>query len=365
MKTNNCTGQHQRYIYRGYLQIVRIDLTRTTHPALWYITRESPQELGGGLDKPRSEFAPQGRAGNGVPASQPTQPVATRPLAIQKDGTWYTCGWDLTKNICEVYRNNGTLGTSYTYSPYGQVSSTGDVEQPIQWSSEFNDIELGLVYYNYRHYNPVDGRWIGRDKVDVTNNLLDYTLNAPVKAYDELGLSITQVFSQLFTQNQPDCCEKCNKYLEEKKKIYASEIAQISKKGCELEFVCKNFYSNSSGGTRRTDFRLNPFSRISIKISINCKFGNTQDLNSPEDTFGHELMHAIDHCDGKLDGSCESNICSEIRAYSVGGCKNMIGDELISCLKRRVPASADKMCWFLNKEDIAKKVPSMLNHCLK
>lgn len=150
-----------------------------------------------------------------------------------------------------------------------------------------------------------------------------------------------------------------------KKKIYASEIAQISKKGCELEFVCKNFYSNSSGGTRRTDFRLNPFSRISIKISINCKFGNTQDLNSPEDTFGHELMHAIDHCDGKLDGSCESNICSEIRAYSVGGCKNMIGDELISCLKRRVPASADKMCWFLNKEDIAKKVPSMLNHCLK
>ena len=103
MKTNNCTGQHQRYIYRGYLQIVCIDLTRTTHPALWYITRESPQGLGGGLDKPRSEFAPQGRAGNGVPASQPTQPVATRPLALQKDGTWYTYGWDLTKNICEVY----------------------------------------------------------------------------------------------------------------------------------------------------------------------------------------------------------------------------------------------------------------------
>ena len=94
---------HQRYIYRGFLQIACIDLTRSHHPALWYITRESPQWLGGGLDKPRSEFAPQGRAGNGVPASQPTQPVATRPLAIQKDGTWYICGWDLTKNICEVY----------------------------------------------------------------------------------------------------------------------------------------------------------------------------------------------------------------------------------------------------------------------
>jgi RHS repeat-associated protein len=174
--------------------------TRSHHPALWYITWD------------------------------PTQNIATRPLAIQKDGTWYTYGWDLTKNICEVYRNNGTLGTSYTYSPYGQVSSTGDVEQPIQWSSEFNDIELGLVYYNYRHYNPVDGRWIGRDKVDVTNNLLDYTLNAPVKAYDELGFSITQVFSQLFTQNQPDCCEKCNKYLEKKRKYMRLKLLRFQKR---------------------------------------------------------------------------------------------------------------------------------------
>ena len=149
-------------------------------------------------------------------SSVPTSNIsATCPLAIQKDSSWFTYGWDLTKNICELYGPSGYIRNAYTYSPYGQVSSTGDVEQTIQWSSEYNDTELSLVYYNYRHYNPVDGRWIGRDKVDVTNNLLDYTLNAPVKAYDELGLSITQVFSQLFTQNQPDCCEKCNKYLEE------------------------------------------------------------------------------------------------------------------------------------------------------
>ena len=35
--------------------------------------------------------------------------TATRPLAIQKDGTWYTYGWDLTKNICEVYGPNGNI----------------------------------------------------------------------------------------------------------------------------------------------------------------------------------------------------------------------------------------------------------------
>ncbi|MBQ2869298.1 MAG: hypothetical protein IJE88_04650 [Akkermansia sp.] len=155
---NNVTLQ-QRYIYRDYLQIACIDLTRSHHPALWFITWD------------------------------PTQPIATRPLAIQKDGSWFTYGWDLTKNICELYGPAGYIRTAYTYSPYGQVTSTGDVEQPIQWSSEFNDTELGLTYYNYRHYNPVDGRWLGRDKKDSAtgNHIYAYVSKFPVLHGDQLG----------------------------------------------------------------------------------------------------------------------------------------------------------------------------------
>ena len=85
---------HQRFIYRGYQQIACCDLTRSNHPCLWLITWD------------------------------PLQPVATRPLAIQKDGTWYTYGWDLTKNICEVYGQHGYIRTACTYSPYGQVASS-------------------------------------------------------------------------------------------------------------------------------------------------------------------------------------------------------------------------------------------------
>ena len=157
--TNGSITLHQRYIYRGYLQIACIDLTRAAHPGLWLITWD------------------------------PTQNIATRPLAIQKDGTWYTYGWDLTKNICEVFGPAGYLRTAYTYTPYGQVTANGDVEQPIQWSSEFNDIELGLIYYNYRHYNPVDGRWTGRDlSLDAGNsNLYLYASNASVHMYDVWG----------------------------------------------------------------------------------------------------------------------------------------------------------------------------------
>ena len=93
------------------------DLTRTNHPALWLITWD------------------------------PSEPVATRPLAIQKDGTRYTYGLDLTKNVCEVFGATGNIRTAYTYSPYGSVTAIGNVTQPIQWSSEFNDSELGLVYW--------------------------------------------------------------------------------------------------------------------------------------------------------------------------------------------------------------------------
>ena len=116
--------------------------TRSNHPCLWLITWDS------------------------------SQPIATRPLAIQKDGTWNTSGWDLTKNICELYGSNGYIRTAYTYTPYGEVTeSTNGVYQPIQWSSEYNDTELGLVYYNYRHYNPMEGRWLGWDTLLNKNSI--------------------------------------------------------------------------------------------------------------------------------------------------------------------------------------------------
>ncbi|MEE1288168.1 MAG: RHS repeat-associated core domain-containing protein [Bacteroidaceae bacterium] len=130
---------HQRYIYRGYLQIATLDLTRSHHPALWFITWD------------------------------PIQPVATRPLVIQINGTWFTYGWNLTKNICELYSTNGSISTSYTYTPFGKVTATGSLTQPIQWSSEVWDGELGLVYYNWRYYNAMTGRWNSRDMINFEN----------------------------------------------------------------------------------------------------------------------------------------------------------------------------------------------------
>ena len=163
---------YQRYIYRGYLQIACVDLTRSHHPCMWLITWD------------------------------PTQPVATRPLAIQKDGTWRTYGLDLTKNVCEVFGSNGYINTAYTYTPFGEVTASGSVTQPIQWSSEFHDPELGMVYYNYRHYNTRDGRWIGRDMIESSTPHI-YCYNSTLLLFDVLGL-----YPQDFTIRKKESYQK-------------------------------------------------------------------------------------------------------------------------------------------------------------
>ncbi len=167
-ETGECTVTtvlHQRYIYRGYLQIAGFDFTESGHSFSWFI------------------------------AWDPTQPDTSRPLAIRKDGTWYCYGWDLTKNVCEVFSNGGYINNTviYSYTPYGAVAVEGSVTQPIQWSSEYNDVELGLVYYNYRHYNPSDGKWLSRDFVDQEANPYLAAENSLIMMNDALGLTCVSV----------------------------------------------------------------------------------------------------------------------------------------------------------------------------
>lgn len=109
---------------------------------------------------------------------------------IQTAGSWFVYGWDLTQNVMELYKSNGTIATSYSYAPFGEATQTGSITNPLQWSSEVFDGELGLVYYNHRHYNPLDGRWIKRYKIReniITNNYV-FINNKPKSDIDILGL---------------------------------------------------------------------------------------------------------------------------------------------------------------------------------
>ena len=169
------TTLHHRYIYRGYLQIAALDLTRAAHPALWLVTWD------------------------------PSQPTATRPLAIQKDGTWFTYGYDLTKNICEVFGPAGYIRTTYSYAPFGAVTASDNgVIQPFQWSSEHYDPELGLVYYNYRHYSPTLGRFLSRDPIQEQGglNLYAFVGNETTRLFDSRGSKIEGFPDYILKENE-------------------------------------------------------------------------------------------------------------------------------------------------------------------
>ncbi|MFR8608336.1 MAG: RHS repeat domain-containing protein, partial [Akkermansia muciniphila] len=154
---NGTVASHERYLYRGYLQIAALDMLNSRNvirTLLW----------------------------------DPLEPVVTRPLALVQDASLYCYGTDFNKNVTEVFDGQGAVAAAYDYSPYGQVVSTGDLVQPVQWSSEMNNGELALVYYNYRYYNPADGRWINRDPIaeEGSWNLYGFVRNS--LNVDNLGL---------------------------------------------------------------------------------------------------------------------------------------------------------------------------------
>ncbi|PND04684.1 hypothetical protein CXT86_08110 [Akkermansia muciniphila] len=131
---NGTVASHERYLYRGYLQIAALDMLdnrNVLRTLLW----------------------------------DPLEPVATRPLALVQGASLYCYGVDFNKNVSEVFDAQGTIAAAYDYSPYGAVTGTGSLVQPVQWSGEMHDEEPALVYYNYRYYNPKDGRWINRDPI--------------------------------------------------------------------------------------------------------------------------------------------------------------------------------------------------------
>ncbi|MBP3303141.1 MAG: RHS repeat-associated core domain-containing protein, partial [Opitutales bacterium] len=85
---------------------------------------------------------------------------------------------------------HGYIRTAYSYAPFGAVTESGDVTQPLQWSSEHYDSELDLVYYNYRHYSPSLGRFLSRDPIAEQGglNLYAFVGNDSYILSDNLGL---------------------------------------------------------------------------------------------------------------------------------------------------------------------------------
>ncbi len=157
---------HERYAYRGFLQIAAFDVAGTQEPTLKRVIYWDP-----------------------------TEETATRPLAVNILGdNVYFPTVDLTKNVCELVDFYGNAAATYDYAPFGNVSAASPAgttvpANPLQWSSEIYDSELDLVYYNYRHYSPSLGRFLSRDPIEEQGgvNLYAFVENQILFQVDMLG----------------------------------------------------------------------------------------------------------------------------------------------------------------------------------
>ena len=114
----------------------------------------------------------------------PTEKIATRPLVwnfstlqpFDFSTSYYT--HDRNKNVSEVVSENGDVAAQYVYAPFGAVTAQRGVyaaSNSWRFSSEYAEDDTATVYYNYRHYEPVTGRWLSRDP---TGNIFSLNLFA-------------------------------------------------------------------------------------------------------------------------------------------------------------------------------------------
>jgi RHS repeat-associated protein len=87
----------------------------------------------------------------------------------------------------------GVVAAEYEYDGFGRtLVSSGDFAErnPFGFSTKVTDRDTGLVYYGFRYYDPVTGRWPSRDPIEEEGgiNLYGFVGNDAVNGWDYLGL---------------------------------------------------------------------------------------------------------------------------------------------------------------------------------
>ncbi|UDQ98389.1 RHS repeat-associated core domain-containing protein [Lentisphaerota bacterium WC36G] len=116
---------------------------------------------------------------------------------------------DGNKNITQLINlTTGEIANKYDYSPFGQLAKTDEnVTNPFKFSSEYAEKETGLIYYNYRYYNPSTGKWLKRDPIGEKGgtNLYVIVYNNIIAYVDSLGLEQVELEDDLPIGSCVDC----------------------------------------------------------------------------------------------------------------------------------------------------------------
>jgi RHS repeat-associated protein len=162
----------ERFVYNGWNQLAVFDASGSTLTAretnLWGLDLSGTHQGAGGV--------------SGL-------------LAVSTVSTQSVCypAIDGNGNIVAWTASNGDTLLHIDYDPFGNVVTKEGVagfEAPAWgFSTKYQDKESGLLYYGYRFYDPVNGRWPSRDPIEEDGglNLYGFVGNDAVNKNDLLG----------------------------------------------------------------------------------------------------------------------------------------------------------------------------------
>ncbi len=116
------------------------------------------------------------------------------PVAMLRSGATSYYQADGLGSITSLSSTAGALAQTYTFDSFGkQVSSSGSLINPFQFTSREFDTETNLYYFRERYYDPQPGRFLSEDPAwfDAGINFYTYVRNNPINFTDPSGLYTT------------------------------------------------------------------------------------------------------------------------------------------------------------------------------
>ena len=122
-------------------------------------------------------------------------------VAIEIENEIYVPLFDLFGNVVCLFSLDGQLLQSFTYTAFGEMTSSASALSPWLFSGKRCD-PSGLYHFGLRFYDPALGRWLSQDPAGFEDgqNLYTYVHNNPLIYFDEHGLfslwdGVTALFS--------------------------------------------------------------------------------------------------------------------------------------------------------------------------
>jgi RHS repeat-associated protein len=118
-------------------------------------------------------------------------PGIDEPLALVRGGQYYTYHADGLGSITAIVDTTRNVVERYSYDTYGKPTQQTGFRNSFTYTGREWDKETGLYYYRARYYDPMDGRFIGKDPISYMGgiNVFAYVQNNPINWIDPFGLA--------------------------------------------------------------------------------------------------------------------------------------------------------------------------------